>query len=215
MLRELTAAGARAVSDLALLLPARAASGVDQHTLFSEVGRFLQDQGTQRQVFDLLSEQGVVSYRSIHAGGMLVGLGDGSVRNVSGSVSQIMRRFLDSMTSALQLGVNDEDWHNLPGFLPVVQQPPAFFGPATLTRLTGDFVHDSRVEQSLLEYVSAASRAGAAGDLLGLTMAMDSFLTAVKDGTSNTFMAGERPPMTTADAWTLEVLVRTWVTPLR
>ena len=51
MLRELAAAGARAVSDLALLLPARAASGVDQHTLFSEVGRFLQDQGTQRQVF--------------------------------------------------------------------------------------------------------------------------------------------------------------------
>jgi hypothetical protein len=126
-----------------------------------------------------------------------------------------MRRFLDSMTSALQLGVNDEDWHNLPGFLPVVQQPPTFFGPATLSRLTVDFVHDPRVEQSLLEHVSAASRAAAAGDLLGLTMAMDSFLTAVKDGTSNTFMAGERPPMTTADAWTLEVLVRTWVTPLR
>ena len=215
MLRELTAAGARAVSDLALLLPARAASGVDQQTLLLEVGRFLQDQGSQRQVFDLLSEQGVVSYRSIHAGGMLVGLGDGSVRNVSGSVSQIMRRFLDSMTSALQLGVNDEDWHNLPGFLPVVQRPPTFFGPATLTRLTGDFVHDSRVEQSLLEYVSAASRAGAAGDLLGLTMAMDSYITAVKGGTSNTLMAGERPPMTAADAWTLEVLARAWVTPLR
>jgi hypothetical protein len=117
MLRELAAAGARAVSDLALLLPARAASGVDQHTLFSEVGRFLQDQGTHRQVFDLLSEQGVVSYRSIHSGGMLFVFGDGSVRNVSVSVSQIMRRFLDSMTSALQLGVNDEDWHHLPGFL--------------------------------------------------------------------------------------------------
>ena len=146
---------------------------------------------------------------------MQVGLGDGSVRNVSDSVSQIMRRFLDSMTSALQLGVNDEDWHNLPGFLPVVQQPPTFIGPATLTRLTVDFVHDSRVEQSLLEYMSAASRAAAAGDLLGLTMAMDSYITAVKDGTSNTLMSGERPPMTAADAWTLEVLARTWVTPLR
>src|SRR6185503_21068672 len=118
---QLTAAGARAVSDLALLLPARAAPGVDQQTLFSEIGRVLQDQGTQRHVFDVLSEQGVVSYRSIHAGGMQVGLGDGSVRSVSNSVSQIMRRFLDSMTSALQLGVNDEDWHNLPGLLPVAQ----------------------------------------------------------------------------------------------
>ena len=215
MLRALTAAGARAVSDLVLLLPARAASGVDQHTLFSEVGPFLQDQGTQRQVFDLLSEQGVVSYRSIHAGTMQVALGDGSVRNVSSSVSQIMSRFLDSMTSALQLGVNDEDWHNLPGFLPAVQQPPTFIGPATLTMLTADFVHDSRVEQSLLEYVGGASRAAAAGDLLGLTMSMDSYIAAVKDGTSNTLMIGERPPMTAADAWTLEVLARAWVTPLR
>jgi prepilin-type N-terminal cleavage/methylation domain-containing protein len=215
MLRELAAAGARAVSDLALLLPARAASGVDQHALFSEAGRFLQDQNTQRQVFDLLSEQGVVSYRSIHAGGMQVGLGDGSVRTVSSSVSQIMKRFLDSMASAVQLGVNDEDWRNLPGFLPAVQRPPTFIGPATLTRLTVDFVHDARVEQALLEYVSAASHAAAAGDLLGLTMAMDSYITAVKDGTSNTLMIGERAPMTAADAWTLEVLARAWVTPLR
>ena len=215
MLRELTAAGARAISDLALLLPARAASGVDQQTLFSEVGRFLQDSGTQRQVFDLLSEQGVVSYRSIHTGGMQVGLGDGSVRNVSHSVSQIMNRFLGSMTSALQLGVNDEDWRNLPGFPPAVQQPPTFIGPATLTTLTVDFVHDPRVEQSLLEYVSAASRAAAAGDLQGLTTATDSYIAAVKDGTSNTLMVGERAPMTAADAWTLEVLARAWVTPLR
>ncbi len=215
MLRELAATGARAVSDLALLLPARAASGVDQHTLFSEVGPFLQDPDTQRQVFDLLSQQAVVSYRSVHTGVMQVGLGDGSVRNVSYSINQIMRRFLDSMTSALQLGVNDEDWHNLPGFLPAVQQPPTFIGPATLKQLTVDFVHDSRVEQSLLEYISAASRAAATGDLVGLTMAMDSYLAAVKDGTSNTLMIGERPPMTVADAWTLEVLARTWVTPLR
>jgi prepilin-type N-terminal cleavage/methylation domain-containing protein len=215
MLGELAAAGARAISDLALLLPARAASGLDQYTLFSEVGPFLQDQGTQRHVFDLLSEQGVVSYRSIHSGGMQVGLGDGSVRNVSDSVSQIMRRFLDSMTSALQLGVNDEDWRNLPGFVPSVQQPPTFIGPATLTRLTVDFVQDSRVEQSLLGYTSAASRAAAAGDLLGMTAAMDSYIAAVKDGTSNTFLAGERPPMTPADAWTLEVLARAWITPLR
>jgi hypothetical protein len=63
--------------------------------------------------------------------------------------------------------------------------------------------------------MSAASRAAAAGDLLGLTMAMDSYITAVKDGTSNTLMSGERPPMTAADAWTLEVLARSWVTPLR
>ena len=215
MLRELAAAGARAVSDLALLLPARAASGVDQHTLFSEAGRFLQDQNTQRQVFDLLSEQGLVSYRSIHTGGMQVGLGDGSVRTVSASVSQIMKRFLDSMTAAVQLGVNDEDWRNLPGFLPAVQRPPTFIGPATLTRLTVDFVHDSRVEQSLLEHVSAASRAAAAGDLLGLTTAMDSYIAVLKDGTSNTLMLGERPPMTAANAWTLEVLARTWVSPLR
>jgi prepilin-type N-terminal cleavage/methylation domain-containing protein len=214
MLRGLTAAGARALSDLALLLPARAASGVDQHTLFSEVGRFLQDQGTQRQVFDLLSEQGVVSYRSIHTSGMQVALGDGSVRNVSASVSQIMKRFLDSMTAALQLGVNDEDWRNLPGFSPAVQQP-TFIGPATLTRLTVDFVHDSRVEQSLLEYVSAASRAAAVGDLPGMTTATDSYIAAVRDGTSNTLMIGEYVPMTAADAWTLEVLARAWVTPLR
>ena len=126
-----------------------------------------------------------------------------------------MRRFLDSMTSALQLGVNDEDWQNLPGFLPAVQQPPTCIGPATLKTLTVDFVHDSRVEQSLLEYMRAASRAAAAGDLLGLTMAMDSYIAAVKDGTSNTLMVGERPPMTAADAWTLEVLARAWVTPLR
>ena len=95
MLREVAASGARAISDLALLLPARAASGVDQHTLFSEVGGFLHDQGTQLQVFDLLSEQGVVSYRSIHSGVVQAALGDGSVRYVSVSVSQIMRRFLD------------------------------------------------------------------------------------------------------------------------
>ena len=215
MLRELAAAGARAISDLALLLPARAASGVDQQTLFAEVGPFLQDPATQRQVFDLLSEQGVVSYRSIHSGGMLVGMGDGSVRNVSGSVNEIMRRFLDSMSSALQLGVNDEDWQHLPGFLPTVQQPPTFIGPATLTRLTVDFVQDLRVEQSLLGYVSAASGAAAAGDLPGLTAAMDSYIAAAKDGTSNTLMIGERAPMTAADAWTLEVLARAWVTPLR
>jgi hypothetical protein len=166
-------------------------------------------------VFDLLSEQGVVSYRSIHSGGMLAGLGDGSVRNVSDSVSQVMKRFLDSMSSALQLGVNDEDWQNLPGFSPVVRQPPTFIGPATLTRLTADFVHDPRVEQALLGYVSAASRAAAAGDLLGLTTAMDGYLAAVTDGTSNTLMIGEVVPMTRADAWTLEVLARAWVTPLR
>jgi hypothetical protein len=181
--------------------------------LFSEIGPFLQDQGTQRHVFGLLSEGGVVSYRSIHTGGMLAGLGDGSVR--SHAVSQIMRRFLDSMTSALQLGVNDEDWQSLPGFLPVVQQPPTFIGPSTLTQLTADSVHDPRVEQSLLGYVSAASRAAAAGDPLGLTTAMDSYITAVRDGTSNTLLVGERPPMSAAAAWTLEVLARAWVTPLQ
>ena len=215
MLRELAAAGARAISDLALLLPARAASGVDQQALFSEAGPFLQDPGTQRQVFDLLSEQGVVSYRSIHSGGVQWLMGDGSVRNVSSSVSQIMSRFLDSMSSALQLGVNDEDWRNLPGFVPAMQQPPTFIGPATLTRLTVDFVQDARVEQSLLGYVSAASGAAAAGDLPGLTAAMDNYIAAVRDGTSNTLMIGERAAMTAADAWTLEVLARAWVTPLR
>jgi prepilin-type N-terminal cleavage/methylation domain-containing protein len=213
MLRELAAAGARAISDLALLLPARAASGVDQLALFSETGRFLQDQGTQRQVFDLLADQGVVSYRSIHAGAMQVGLGDGSVRSVGTSVSQIMTRFVNSMTSAAQLGVNDEDWRSLPGFVPAVQRPPTFIGPATLTQLTVDFVHDARVEQSLLQNVRAASLASAAGDGFGMTIAMENYIAAVRDGTSNTIMFGEYSPMTAADAWTLEVLARTWAPP--
>jgi hypothetical protein len=215
MLRELAAAGARAISDLALLLPARAASGGDQQALFSEAGPFIEDPATQRQVVELLSEQGVVSYRSIHTGTLQAVMGDGSVRTVSTSVNQIVKRFLDSMTSALQLGVNDEDWRNLPGFLPAVQQPSTFIGPATLTRLTADFVQDSRVEQSLLGYVSAASGAAAAGDLPGLAAAMDTYIAAVTDGTSNTLMVGERMPMTPADAWTLEALARAWVTPLR
>ena len=63
--------------------------------------------------------------------------------------------------------------------------------------------------------VSAGGCSAYNGDLLGLTMAMDSYILAVKDGTSNTLMIAERPPMTAADAWTLEVLARAWVTPLR
>ena len=104
---------------------------------------------------------------------------------------------------------------NLPGFVPAVQQPPTFIGPATLAGLTVDFVQDARAEQTLLGYVSAASGAAADGDLPGLTAAMDNYIAAITDGTSNTLMVGERMPMTPADAWTLEALARAWVTPLR
>jgi prepilin-type N-terminal cleavage/methylation domain-containing protein/prepilin-type processing-associated H-X9-DG protein len=215
MLRDLAAAGARAISDIALLLPARAASGIDQQNLFIELPGFLRDEATQRQVFDILSEDGVVSFRSVHAGGMNFAMGDGSVRFVSDSVSQIVGRFFTSMETALQLGAHDEDWQSLPGFVPAVQSPPTFIGPTTLAQLTADFVHNPRVEQTLLGHVSAASKAAASGDTVGALAAIEIYLAGITDGTSNTFLAGERLPLSVHDAWTLEVVARAWAAGLR
>jgi prepilin-type N-terminal cleavage/methylation domain-containing protein/prepilin-type processing-associated H-X9-DG protein len=208
MLRSLAAAGARAIADIGLLLPARAATaaGIDQQDLFRELGRFLQDEATQRQVFGILSERGAVTFRSVHTGGINIAMGDGSVR-------QIMTRFLDSMNAALQLGVHDEDWRSLPGILPTVQRPPTFIGPATLNQLTADFVYDAALEKRLLADVSAASRAISLGDESGALAAVGRYLEGISDGTSNTLMVGERPPLSVADARTLELLARAWSTP--
>jgi type II secretory pathway pseudopilin PulG len=207
---DLLVAGATAFAELAALLPMKDPGGNDRHNLFLQVRGVLDDEATQRQVFEALSEEGRVSYRSVHTGVIQVALGDGSVR-------QIAERFLLAMRSALQLGANDEDWMGLPGLPPAPDGPLTFVGVATLTELTTTFVHDAQLEKTLLRYLERAAAAAARGDAAGRLAAIEGYLDALADGLSNTFLIAEQlpgcapaPPISVADAWTLEVLARSW-----
>jgi prepilin-type N-terminal cleavage/methylation domain-containing protein len=209
MHEDLLIAGTTAFSDLAALLPLKDPGGNDRHNLFLQVRGFLDDEATQQQIFDVLSEEGHVSYRSVHTGVIQVSLADGSVRMVA-------ERFLLAMRNALQLGAYDEDWMSLPGVPPASDGPLPFVSVGTLTKLTTALVHDAQLEKTLLRYVERAAAAAARGDAAGKLTAIEGYLDAVADGSSSTFLIGEgpigrsAPPLSITDAWTLEVLARSW-----
>jgi prepilin-type N-terminal cleavage/methylation domain-containing protein len=204
---DLLIAGMTGFDALAALLPLKAADGNDRQALFQQVRRHLDEPTTQQQVFDLLSEEGQVTYRSVHTGVIQFALGDGSVR-------QIAERFLLGMRTALRLGAYDEDWLNLPGLPPASDGPLPFVSLDTLETLTMAFVYDEALERELLRYLERAAAADARGDAAGRLAAIEGYLQRVKDGTSNTFLIGEkrvgRAALSMADAWTLEVLARSW-----
>lgn len=211
MFRDALVAGARAFSDLLLLIPPG-----DRLPLFAEVRAHLARAETQVMVFDLLGEGGEISLASIDRKLTLA---------CDGSVHPIACRVWSSAWLAFKFGAYDEDWLRLPGFQATVQSAPELVSVQTLGLLTRELVHDIRLQAALLRHLQRAARAEARGDEASRVAAIDLFLAGIKDGTSITdgtsiidgTSRGKRrghrakPALSFTDAWTLEALARAWV----
>jgi prepilin-type N-terminal cleavage/methylation domain-containing protein len=205
MFREVLVAGARAFSDLFLLVPPS-----DRLSLFAEVRAHLARAETQVMVFDALGEGGEISPASI----------DRRLRLAcDGSVHPIACRVWNSAWLSFKFGAYDEDWLNLPGFRATVQSPPEFVSLQTLELLTRELIHDAKRQAMLLRHLQKAARAEAAGDEASRVAAIDLFLAGIRDGTSITdgTSRGKRrgrradPALSFTDAWALETLARAWI----
>lgn len=212
MFRDALVAGARAFSDLFLLIPPG-----DRLSLFAEVRAHLARADTQVMVFDALGEGGEISPASIDRR-LTLACGDGSVHPIACQV-------WSSARLAFKFGAYDEDWLSLPGYQAAVQSAPNLVSVQTLAFLTRELVHDARRQAMLLRHLRRAARAEARGDEASRVAAIDLFLAGIKDGTSITdgtsiidgTSRGKRrghradPALSFTDAWTLEALARAWI----
>lgn len=164
-------AAARGFDSLAGLLPY-----VEQDNLFKQVRSYSSTAMTSQDVFQRLQgTDGRVSFHS--AGGVLVGMGDGSVRVALSDV-------WNSLARSFQLGANRENWMALPGISSknAVASDPTLFSLGTLRTLTIGMVADPRLEGLLLPAVDSATRAQTAGDLRGKAEALNTFSKSVDGG---------------------------------
>jgi type II secretory pathway pseudopilin PulG len=143
-------------------------------------GRFLRaangGDGLREAFRAFAGSDGRVSFASLHASGMQVALGDGSVRSVG-------RGMLERIWRAMELGVHGEQWEKLPGVgmaeadgrAPGSLEPAGF---AMVRSLTVAFVKEpapARTMQELLRQAEKAAQEGnpaAMRDALGTYLAM-------------------------------------------
>jgi len=102
----------------------------------------------------LAGDDGTFSFRSYHAGGANILLGDGSVRFVTASLAQ-------NIVSAMQLGAYNESWMEHPGVaLPDAGSiAPAIFNLRDLTSLTREYLPTTLEGHQCLVFLLHAQRA--------------------------------------------------------
>ena len=116
----------------------------------------------------LLDDRGDFTLASVHPGGILVGLSDGSVRNV-------LDEFARQAASAMRLGAYGEHWMELPGVDPVDPSLPAVQSPFnfdTLEMLTRLVVPEGQLQRALLVSLKQAEDADGK-DLIEISIGAD------------------------------------------
>lgn len=162
---------ARSVNSLVQLLPY-----IEQDNLYRQVRSSSSSTAAAQDAAARLADaNGQITFQ--HTGGVLVAMGDGSVRSVTTD-------FWNSMAKALQLGANREEWTALPGIRStnVVPSDPILFQISTLRGLTVSMVGHARLEASLLPAVDAAATAQAQGDTATMSDAIKNYVKQVEAG---------------------------------
>jgi len=147
-------AAAEAAGGLLGLLPY-----VEQDNVYERILPFLESPDRQAWAVlgTLAGTDGKVSMATVHSGGVNFAFGDGSVR-------AIFRNFTENVERALELGVNGENWMQLPGVsLGSPATAPGVFSFAALARLTEDYVADAKLQADLLRMLRQAEQAAGQG----------------------------------------------------
>jgi prepilin-type N-terminal cleavage/methylation domain-containing protein len=154
MIRGLLAAGARATTRLAELLPF-----VEQEKLWPVIGPSLRD--PDPMVDPLLrsfaDDNGAFSLAGFQGGCLKFQFGDGSVR-------EVIQDFGVDVLAAMKVGTNNENWTGLPAVQFDYQPTSTMFNLTDLAELTRGGVMDPQLEQMLLHLLKQAGRAGNRGD---------------------------------------------------
>ena len=140
MLQGLRAVGAKAISQISLLLP-----DIEQDNLLSMTLPFLRspDPAAVESLLGTLADDRGFSLGSLFNGAANFEFGDGSVRKV-------LQGFTNEILTAMHVGAYNEDWRALPG-VPLTSEPTlAIFNFFDLTQLTRDFVTDPKLQHTLL-----------------------------------------------------------------
>jgi prepilin-type N-terminal cleavage/methylation domain-containing protein len=171
MFRDVVRHGAEGIAMLTGLLPAADQERARQATLGflaeppSEVPALLRT---------FADADGTFTFRSVHAGGMNVALGDGSVRFIVATVTT-------NIAQAMQLGGRNEDWMQLPGTtLPELGPiPPAMVNWSDLASLTRQYVSDRELQDELLRLIRQAQHADQLGHVRQKEQALQRFFVLV------------------------------------
>lgn len=193
--RDVLVAGTRAMADLIGLVPA-----AERPTAFATLRTEVADPASQARALDLLGHGGEVSLASAHA-----------ALACDGSVHPVSCRFWKDVQDALHLGAYDEDWLGLPAVQGTDRIGTGFIGAATLAHATSDMVHDLGLQVRLLLALDAAHRAERRGDTEAQAAAIGRFLTGVASGTPDLSGSARGAAVSHGDAWSLEVLARSWI----
>jgi prepilin-type N-terminal cleavage/methylation domain-containing protein len=165
MLTRVLSAGAHAANQLTALLPF-----IEQENAYRATVPYLSkpDPTVESALGTLVDSRGF-SFRSFHTGGVNFVLGDGSVRPV-------VARFVKDVFAAMQVGVNNERWAELPGVSPLTAPTRAIFNFRDLTTLTREHVADPKMRDALLGSLRLAQAASAAGDPQGASEQLAAYL---------------------------------------
>jgi len=155
MLRDLTDAGARALTRLNELLPY-----IEQDNLLPAVLPALRDPDPQvdpllRSLTD--GRSAGFSLAGLQSGAMKFEFGDGSVRKA-------FQDFADDVLNAVKAGTNNEDWLGLPAVQFEFQPSTGIFNFNALTELTRTSATDPKLRKTLLNFLEHAAAAGDRGE---------------------------------------------------
>lgn len=117
---------------------------------------------------------GRVSFASVHASGIQVALGDGSVRSLRGGM-------MDGIWRAMELGVYGERWEKLPGvgMEEVAGKAPGSLEPAgfaMVRSLTVVFVKDAAAGRTMQDLLRQAEKSAREGNTAAMRDALGAYL---------------------------------------